>query len=91
MSYVIDANLDTVGIFPGSEQKTQSDDSSNTKTYEINLHNRVWHSGCGLLNGKRFLKTFPLNDSILIFFFRNYKRSAQFCEYMKRGFHLTKR
>lgn len=28
-------------FFTASEQKTQSGDSSNTKKYEINLHNRV--------------------------------------------------
>lgn len=68
MFYVLDANLDTMGFFCCQWAKTQPDDSSNTEKYEINLHNRVWHSGCGLLNGKRFPKTIAANDSILIFF-----------------------
>ena len=55
-------------FFAASEQKTPLDDSSNTEKYHINLHNRVWPSGCGLLNGKLFLQTCPSNDSILIFF-----------------------
>ena len=63
MFYVLDANLNTMEFFAAIEQTTQPDDSSNTKKYEINLHNRVWHSGCGLLNGKLFLKTIPANDS----------------------------
>ena len=36
MLHVLDANLDTVGSFAAGEQKTQLDDSSNTKKYEIN-------------------------------------------------------
>ena len=63
MFYVLDVNLNTMEFFAAIEQTTQPDDSSNTKKYEINLHNRVWHSGCGRLNGKLFLKTIPANDS----------------------------
>ena len=64
MFYVLDTNLDTMGILCCHwAELTKPDDSSNTKKYEINLHNRVWHSGCGLLNGKLFLKTIPANDS----------------------------